>query len=140
MQDIKNALIKRLSLFTPEYPVYDESVEQGMQQPCFFVLLMESSQVREVNRRYKRFHPFDVHYFPDRAAAAPREDCELMAERLYSEIEYIRGAEGGYRGTGMRHEIVDGVLHFFVQYNFHILREREPEIKMQTMTERSGIK
>lgn len=35
MQDIKNALIKKLSLFTPEYPVYDEEVEQGMQQPCF---------------------------------------------------------------------------------------------------------
>lgn len=49
MQDIKNALIKKLSLFTPEYPVYDEAVEQGMQQPCFFVLLLESSQVRGVN-------------------------------------------------------------------------------------------
>lgn len=35
MQDIKNALIKKLSLFTPEYPVYDEAVEQGMKQPCF---------------------------------------------------------------------------------------------------------
>lgn len=140
MQDIKNALIKKLSLFTPEIHVYDESVEQGLKQPCFFVLLMESSQAREIDRRYRRTNSFDVHYFPDRDAAAPREACEMMAERLYSEIEYIRGSEGGYRGTGMRHEIVDGVLHFFVQYNYHVLRERDPEIKMQTMTERSGIK
>lgn len=138
--DIKNALIKKLSLFTPELPVYDEAVEQGLKQPCFFVLLIESSQAREIDRRYRRFNSFDVHYFPAPDADAPREACELMAERLYSEIEYVRGAEGGYRGTGMRHEIVDGVLHFFVQYNVHLLREREPSVKMQTMTERSGIK
>ncbi|WP_438491023.1 phage tail terminator family protein [Paenibacillus sp. IHBB 3054] len=140
MQDIKNALIKKLSLFTPELPVYDEAVEQGMQQPCFFVLLIESSQNREINRRYRRFNPFDVHYFPHKDAAAPREECELMAERLYSEIEYVRGSEGGYRGTGMRHEIVDGVLHFFVQYNYHVIRTKDPDIKMQSMTQGGGIK
>lgn len=140
MQDIKNALIKRLSLFLPELPVYDEAVEQGMEQPCFFVLLLESSQAREIDRRYRRFNSFDVHYFPDRDAEAPREACELMAERLYSEIEYVRGVEGGYRGTGMRHEIVDGGLHFFVQYNVHLFREKIPDVKMQEMTERSWIK
>lgn len=140
MQDVKNALIKKLSLFTPEYPVYDEAVEQGMKQPCFFVLLIESSQNREINRRYKRFNSFDVHYFPDRDAAAPREACELMAERLYSDIEYVSGGEGGYHGTGMRHEIVDGVLHFFVQYNYHLFRTKAPEVKMQTMTQGGGLK
>ncbi|WP_438497166.1 phage tail terminator family protein [Paenibacillus sp. IHBB 3054] len=140
MQDIKNALIKKLSLFTPELPVYDEAVEQGMQQPCFFVLLMESSQNREISRRYRRFNSFDVHYFPHKDAAAPREECELMAERLYSEIEYVRGLEGGYRGTGMRHEIVDGVLHFFVQYNYHVIRTKDPDIKMQSMTQGGGLK
>lgn len=140
MQDIKNAVIKKLSLFTPELPVYDEAVEQGMQQPCFFVLLLESSQAREIDRRYRRFNSYDIHYFPDPDAAAPREACELMAERLYSEVEYVTGSEGGYWGTSMRHEIVDGVLHFFVQYNVHLFRTKVPEVKMQAMTERSGIK
>ncbi|MEC0171656.1 phage tail terminator family protein [Paenibacillus graminis] len=140
MQDIKNALIKKLSLFTPEYPVYDEAVEQGMQQPCFFVLLMESSQAREINMRYRRFNSFDVHYFPHLHASASREECELMAERLYSGIEYVTGAEGGYRGTGMRHEIVDGVLHFFVQYNYHLLRTQAPDVKMQSITQGGGLK
>lgn len=140
MQDVKNALIKKLSLILPELPVYDEAVEQGMQQPCFFVLLMEGNQARGINRRRQRFNSFDVHYFPDRDAAAPREACELMAERLYAEIEYLTGSEGGYRGTGMRHEIVDGVLYFFVQYNYHLFRERDPEVKMQTMTQGGGLK
>lgn len=140
MQDIKDALIKKLSLFTPEYPVYDEAVEQDMKQPCFFVLLIESSQVRGVNRRYQRFNPFDVHYFPQHNSNALREECELVAERLYSELEYVSGHDGLYRGTGMRHEIVDGVLHFFVQYNVHLIRDKAPDIKMQTMTERGIIK
>ncbi|WP_342409827.1 DUF6838 family protein [Paenibacillus sp. FSL R10-2778] len=140
MQDIKNALIKKLSLFTPEYPVYDEAVEQGMQQPCFFVLLLESSQVRGVNRRYHRFNPFDVHYFPQQESAAPREECELISEQLYSELEYVTGHDGLYRGTGMRHEIVDGVLHFFVEYNVHLIRDKAPDIKMQTMKQGGGIK
>ena len=140
MQDIKNALIKKLSLFTPEYPVYDEAVEQGMQQPCFFVLLLEGSQARGINRRYQRFNPFDVHYFPDRDSKAPREECELMAERLYSELEYVSGYSGMYRGTKMRYEIVDGVLHFFIQFNVHLIRDKAPDIKMQTMKQGGGIK
>ncbi|MDF1585910.1 phage tail terminator family protein, partial [Marinimicrococcus flavescens] len=99
MQDIKNALIKKLSLFTEEYPVYDEAVEQGMQQPCFFVLLLEGSQSREIDCRYRRFNSYDIHYFPNPGSLAPREECELVAERLYSDIEYVTGIKGGYRGT-----------------------------------------
>ncbi|KAA1180691.1 DUF6838 family protein [Paenibacillus sp. B2(2019)] len=140
MQDIKNALIKKLSLFTPEYPVYDEAVEQGMKQPCFFVLRIEGGQNREINRRYRRLNSFDVHYFPHKDASAPREECELMAERLYSELEYVTGAEGGYRGIGMRDEIVDGVLHFFIQYNYHVVRTKATDVKMQTMKQGGGIK
>ncbi|MNW02212.1 hypothetical protein D3C71_1979630 [compost metagenome] len=63
-----------------------------------------------------------------------------MAERLYSDIEYVTGSEGSYRGAGMRHEIVDGMLHFFVQYNYHLFRTKTPDEKMQTMTQGGGIK
>lgn len=105
-----------------------------------FVLLLESSQVRGVNWRYQRFNPFDIHYFPKPESAAPREECELISEQLYSELEYVTGQDGLYRGTGMRHEIVDGVLHFFVEYNVHLIRDKAPDIKMQTMKQGGGIK
>jgi len=140
MRDVNNGISKVLDSIFPAYPVYDEATEQGMKQPCFFVLLLEGSQSREINRRYRRFNSYDIHYFPNPDSLAPREECERVAERLYSALEYITGVEGGYRGTGMRHEIVDGVLHFFVQYNYHLFRTKDPDIKMQSMTEKGGIK
>jgi hypothetical protein len=140
MRDVNNGIAKVLDSIFPAYPVYDEATEQGMKQPCFFVLLLEGSQSKEINRRYRRFNSYDIHYFPSPDSLTPREECEAIAERLYSDMEYVTGEEGGYRGTGMRHEIVDGVLHFFVQYNYHLIRTKAPDVKMQTMTERSGIK
>ena len=56
-----------------------------------------------------------------------------MAEQLYDCLEYIQIAGGNCCGRRMRHEIIDGVLHFFVDYDFHVLRERPEEPKMQDL-------
>ncbi|MGG3871668.1 phage tail terminator family protein [Brevibacillus laterosporus] len=45
----------------PAAKVYGDRLPQGFKEPCFFVLMLEGSQDKELDRSYKRFHPFDIH-------------------------------------------------------------------------------
>ncbi|MBY9078304.1 hypothetical protein KIH86_17660 [Paenibacillus sp. HN-1] len=137
--DVRNAVTTALDTAFPAIPIRGEEIKQNLITPCFFVRLLEAEQSREVNLRYRRVHSFDIHYFPTDSPAM-NEEMQTIAERLYDVMEYVSSAAGGCRGTGMRHETQDGVLHFFVQYNFHVFRELTAEVKMQRMTERGGLK
>lgn len=50
-----------------------------------------------------------------------------MAESLCEALEYVAYDETLVRGTNMKYEIIEDVLHFFVDYNFYVLREQKKE-------------
>lgn len=129
INDVRNGVFIALKVCFPDFKRYGEEIKQGLTSPCFFVRLLSAQQDREVGRRYKRFHSFDVHYF-----AKNNEDAHGVAERLYGCMEYISVGGGICRGHRMRHEIVDGVLHFFVDFDFHVMRSVDPEPPMNRMT------
>ncbi|MEG6521135.1 phage tail terminator family protein [Desulfotomaculum sp. 1211_IL3151] len=135
VNDVREAVIAALNQHFPDIEIYGEEIKQGFEEPCFFVKLFPVAQDREFGRRYKRYHSFDIHYF-----AATNEDMHVMAERLYEHMEYIKVSGGTARGKKLRHEIVDGVLHFFVDYDFHIIREKQPYPKMQELEQEGYIK
>ncbi|PPQ49124.1 hypothetical protein C5G87_07040 [Paenibacillus peoriae] len=140
MEDVKNGILKYLSTFKTGVSVYDERIEQGFKEPCFFVLLIDGSQARELDRRYMRTHSFDIHYFPDPDNLEKRRECEAVADRLYEELEYIQWKGSLYRVVGMKHQIVDDVLHFFLDVNVHLMRPKGPETKMMTLKQEAGIR
>ena len=45
-----------------------------------------------------------------------------------------------YQGRGMNHEIVDGVLHFFVDYAFRVRREFPEPPKMGSLEQEGYVK
>ena len=66
-----------------------------------------------------------------------------MAEQLYEAMELIPvvdESDGLMRGTKMGHEIVEGVLHFYVDYNFQVIKEATLEPLMQTMEQEGFIR
>ncbi|AFL99520.1 hypothetical protein Desde_1088 [Desulfitobacterium dehalogenans ATCC 51507] len=134
---VRDSVIAALHLYFPGIDIYGEEIRQGFEEPCFFVKLFPVSQEQLLGRRYKRNHSFDIHYFPTEAGEGEEqrqnEDMHDMAEALYDKMEMVPVTGGLIRGVKMRHEIVDGVLHFFVDYNFHVLREAVPDPPMQTM-------
>lgn len=130
MEAIKNAIISRLVARDPELPVYDERVEQGFQEPCFFVLQLSGGQTKEVDRRYRRTLMFDVHYFPS-DSSEKKTECQRVATQLYELLEYVEWGGSLYRGHEMKHEVVDDVLHFFLSYNVHLIRQKATAAKMQ---------
>lgn len=108
--------------------VYGDEIKQGFQAPCFFVPLLEQSEVPLPSRRYKRTHRFDVHYFPGKG----REEALDMADKLYERLASTPINGDLYRGTGMRMQYRDGVLHFFVSYNFTVRKETD-EVRMEIL-------
>lgn len=135
IDDVRVGVISALDAQCPTTPIYGEEIRQGFQEPCFFVKLLQGEHSQVLGRRYARTHSFDIHYF-----TGTNGDLHAMAEQLYGCLETIQAAGSTCRGQGMSHEIVDGVLHFLVSYDFHVLRER-PEVPiMQDVQQEGGLK
>ncbi|MBS4172121.1 DUF6838 family protein [Bacillus sp. FJAT-49736] len=131
INDISKSLISTLKKNFPQTRVYGEEIKQGFQDPCFFVKFFPVSQEREFRDRYKRYHSFDIHYFSD--SKFPNDDMGQVAETLYQAMEYLPVKNGICRGTKMKNETIDGVLHFYVDYDFHVIKERAPGIMMKSI-------
>ncbi|BFH27038.1 hypothetical protein PMJ1TS6_08010 [Paenibacillus melissococcoides] len=132
VNDVRSGVISALNKLYPDMDIYGEEIKQGLEEPCFFVKLFPMSQDRMQGRRYVRYHSFDIHYFPFSQTDANEEMFEV-AEKLLEHMEYIEVAGSICRGTNMEHEIVDGILHFKVDYDFHVLRQKKEEPVMKSL-------
>ena len=105
--------------FGDEYEIYQNNVMQGLDEPCFFIAVLEPSKDQLLQNRFLQSNPFDVHYFP--VDPDDNRDMQGTAERMLDCLEWIIPEEP-IRGTEIRWQIEDGVLHFFVSYN--VVRNR----------------
>lgn len=134
MSCIGNALDKEFG-----YEVNMEEVKQGMKEPCFFLTLLDSSTKVVVGRRYEKRNQVSIQYFPE--SLQLQRECNEVAERLTLCLEYIEDEEGGFlHGTDMHYQVTDGILNFFVNYNFHVLKAEVEQERMQDLTMKSELK
>lgn len=112
-----------------EYNIYTESVEQGLKEPCFFIFSLKPSNRQLVGNRYERKYPFDIHYF-SKSEEGNNEINEII-ERLFTTLECITVDDSLVRGTSMNAEIVDDVLHFFINYNMYVTKQVVKEESME---------
>ena len=130
--------IKLNSVFGNGKKIYSESIKQKMIEPCFFIKVLNPGQSKLLGRRYSRTHPFDIHYFP--AAEGNNNELQGMASDLYEALEYVTLISGSLvHGTEMKHEVVDGVLHFFVHFNMMVILPTTYD-DMKTLTTNTGVK
>lgn len=120
INDLRIAINNALDRDFPTTDIYAEEIKQGFEEPCFFVKILSSNQDKQMRRTYKRTIDFDIHYFSDKEDDI-NSDCLEMANSLYSTLEYIEIYNQKYRALKMKHEVVDGVLHFMLQFNYNIL-------------------
>lgn len=100
--------------------IHVDEIKQGLIEPCFFIMLLKPSQEQVVGTRYYRENSFDIHYFPKTDNTS---EINIVADKLMDVLEYISFDGGLLRGTKMHSETVSGVLHFFVDYNFHTIKD-----------------
>jgi hypothetical protein len=134
---IDSIAIKLNQEFGDSYSIYTESVEQGLNEPCFFIFLLPSSQDQVVGKRYLRKQPFDLHFFP--GTKYKNKEILDVVDRLNDAMEFVTLDTNVIHGTNIHHEVVDGVLHFFVDYNFHVIKSEVPEDSMENLTSGSTL-
>lgn len=120
------------------YIIHTENVEQGLDEPCFFIFSLKPSSKQLVGNRYERKYPFDIHFFPNTelvdGVSTINNQINEVTERLFTALEYITVDNSLVRGTSINAEKVDDVLHFFINFNMIVKKETEPIDTMGSLT------
>ena len=138
IKNIMDAIaIKLHEVFDDEYEINQEDVAQGLKEPCFLITLVDYSKESLLQSRTKRLVPFDILFFPSNGVL----QCYEVADQMMNELENIKLLDGDtMHGTKMKTEVVDGVLHFFVNYNFIGIVDNGPLENMGSIEIESGTK
>lgn len=139
-----NSIIDAISIelnkiFGDDYEIYSENVKQGLKEPCFFILLIKPSSTPKLGSRSLREYNFDIHYFPKSKDEQKREINEVM-ESLTEDLEYIQTSDGLIRGTDIHAEVIDDVLHFFISYKIHVIKQIPVVDSMESLQVNQSIK
>ncbi|MBR1697093.1 MAG: hypothetical protein IJ712_02575 [Anaerovibrio sp.] len=138
--DLITGVMTRLrDTFGEDTTVYFDEVKQELNEPCFFVRTLEVSQELVVRNRYRRIYHLDIEYHPEDRQQTAREIADVANVMLMA-MEYIHIGENLTRGTNIRYEVQDKVLHFFVDYDFFVLKVLEEEEYMETLTQTQYVK
>lgn len=139
-----NSIIEAISVslneeFGDDYEIHMEEIKQGLKEPCFFIACLNPTNNLFMGKRYERTNQFCIQYFPK--SDEVQRECNGVAERMYECLEYItiEGDTKPIRGSAMKHEVIDDVLNFFVNYDFFTVKT-EDNTAMETMTASTGVK
>lgn len=131
INDVIDAIaIKLHQTFGNSFTIYKDSIEQGFQEPCFFIALLEPDIKQMIGNRFHRTLPFDIHYFGHSTT-----DAYKIVDDLMFNMDYIQCLNGDLlKGTKMSANLVDSVLHFFVSYNMFVIKNTLPEDSMEGLS------
>lgn len=120
-----NAIIESISIalnaeFGDRYKNYREAKKQDLEEPCFFIQCINPTQKLFLGKKYFRNNLFCVQYFPE--TENKEEECHRTGERLFDCLEYLTVNGDCVRGTKMHYEVVDDILHFFVNYDMYVYK------------------
>lgn len=138
-----NTIIAAISIslnreFGDGYEIMMEENHQDLQEPCFFISCLNPSIRLFLGKRYYRQNQFCIQYFPKTEDI--NEECNLVAERMLWCLEEIVAEGDVMRGTGMRYEVVDGVLNFFVNYDCFVYKKTVEESSMESIEAGQEVK
>lgn len=103
--------------------VYNEENEEALNRPYFFIKILNSNEVKGLNKRYKRTIYFEISYVSD--SQNMNEDYLDMVDKLYELFEIVEMEERKYRALNMNHEVQDKVLSFMFQLQVSLLKNTE---------------
>jgi hypothetical protein len=131
---VAKALDEKFNADGDAYEIYDEEIKQGLKEPAFFVQSLNPSTDLFLGKRYLQHNHILIQYFP-KSETGYQAECNAIGEQLVWVMEWItcEGDTRPIRGTNMHHEVVDGVLNFFVDYEFFI-RKVETGVPMESLS------
>ena len=120
LNEIVNAISLSLSESFGGIDVHVNELEQGFEEPCFFIDLLNPSEKQIVGNRYLRSYLFDIAYFPKNNSQVEIFD---VLDKMHDVLEYIKLEDGTLmRGLNKNTVEEDNVLHYFVTYEMFIYK------------------
>lgn len=125
-----------------KYPIYIDEIKADAQFPCFVIETLNTEQKHLLDVRYERRNDFDIMFFisDDDYIEAQQEQINPITEDLYFDLEYITLSDGSLlNGIDMSHRVTDGILHFKVSYEYHILKNKHNTDPMLTLHQNQEV-
>lgn len=120
------------------YDVYKESIEQGLQEPCFFVQIIAPVRDRQSPKRLNRQGTAVIQYFPEHTEYYAEDN--VVFETLCEILEEITVDDCVIRGDNISSNIDDnGVLSFQIDYQWFEY-DNAAETNMEFYTETTTTK
>jgi len=135
INDVRQAVIDTLSSLFPAIVVSGEEQVPAPEEPYVYVNLSSVTQTRGTAGRFIRTHAFDLQYY-----SSSNQDRHSVADQMYEGLEWIDLNGTPVQETRMKHEILDKVMHFYVEYDVHVKRADGEAAKMQTMKQEGKLK
>lgn len=135
VNEIVNGISNAIHSEFPNVPIYSESVEQGLKEPCFFVFPLNPSESPLIDNRAVRKIPVVIQYL-----TKDESEVHSVAENLFPMLRRITLLDGSQvNGLNLKYEVNDGVLHFFVEYMPTVYYVKSPVDKFGDMSHKVGV-
>ena len=125
--------------FGKEYKIYSDPTAQGTDEPCFFVLLLNSTFRRIMDNVYRMSNQICIQYLPS-DKVNPKTEFRNVIERLMTTVDDITVDGITVHGSDIHNENTDEVLNFFVNFDLNVKCERVPAEKMKDITITQTVK
>ena len=119
------------------YENHMEEIKQDLVEPCFFIQCLNPTTKLFLGKRYFRQNMFCIQYFPK--GEDKQRECNEVAEKMIWCLEYITVDNQKMRGTKMKHNVVRGVLNFFLNYDCFVYKV-EPSDAMEEISQDVTVK
>ena len=122
--------------FGSGYRIYTEQMKQGIEEPCFFISLLQPENKEDLTHRRKLTHLISVQYFA--GSDEPKAECNNVYESLQM-LERLTVGTNCFRGELEFKSITDGVMTITVKYKAFMLNVTQEET-METMNWKGRVK
>jgi hypothetical protein len=113
--------------------IYTDSVEQGLEYPCFFVFCVAPTINLHMGRRYERTNKFVIQYMSDDIT----QKYDVM-ERLFNILEMIDVDGKLFRGTDINSSFEGDILNFTLNYDMFVYLEQSG-YAMETLEQKTVV-
>lgn len=137
IDDMIAGIAKRLREALP-CRIYKNPVPQGLERPCFLINPILFTRVQQLGARERRIYSFDVVYLPK---TEERSEIYRVMNVLMRALRIIdTDFAGKLLGRDMECEIIDGVLHFRVRYDFSVCQKQSTDDPMEILDVKGELK
>ncbi len=133
MEDIIQAIAQELKTLFPKVKVYDEGLEQGYEEPCFFIDLIKENTKKLIGNRYDDTTKFRIGYFQDFFEEDARYKAYKVRDVLNEGFNIITYKDLHFRIKDKEIEKQDKDLIFTFEIQFYTKKKLEDEPKLESI-------